>query len=69
MKTNVSRVHSKSQFLFIYFYFACQKETKDKPKAKLPAFCQMEVNLHKHLNARMVFRAGSDEDYRKYIAK
>ncbi len=39
------------------------------PKTNLPLFCQMEVNLHKHLNIWMVFRAGNDEEYRKFIVK
>lgn len=37
-----------------------------KPK-KLPVFCQMEVNIYKHLNVWILFRAGSDEEYKKLI--
>ncbi|MDX2173264.1 MAG: hypothetical protein SFY56_09100 [Bacteroidota bacterium] len=40
---------------------------KINPQTKLPAFCQMEVNLHKRFNVWMVFRAGNDEDYKKLI--
>ena len=42
---------------------------KINPQTKLPLFCQMEANLHKHLKVWMVFRAGNDEDYRKFIAR
>ena len=40
---------------------------KINPQTKLPAFCQMEVNLHKRFNVWMVFRAGNDEDYKRLM--
>ncbi len=40
---------------------------KINPQSKLPAFCQMEVNLYKRFNVWMVFRAGNDEDYKRLM--
>jgi len=57
--------------LFINSTNFCQPVYSSKnvnPQTKLPVFCQMEVNLHKRLNVWMVFRAGNDECYRKFIS-
>ena len=36
---------------------------------KRPMFCKMEDKLHKRFNVWILFRAGSDADYRKLIAQ
>jgi hypothetical protein len=43
--------------------------TKSIQQNKRPVFCRMEDNLHKRLNVWILFRAGSDADYRKLIAQ
>jgi hypothetical protein len=38
-------------------------------KRKLPFFCNMEEKLHKRFNIWIVLRAGSEEQYRKFLTQ
>jgi len=66
-----SQLHPKEIFFssgdrhFIQSNFSFSKEFNSKIR---PMFCKMEDNLHKRFNVWIVFRAGTDDGYRRLIA-